>query len=103
MNPVKKVKRNTSGQQNKAIKNRLAARHGWICWYCGQDISATSGVEARLEHIVPLDSGGTNHESNLALACEYCDRAKFNKPFAQFIEWLHRPKKSVFAAPASKS
>jgi 5-methylcytosine-specific restriction endonuclease McrA len=92
-------KRNKNRPQHRALLARLAARHGYICWYCGADVSATSPIQPRLDHIIPLSAGGTNHESNFAFICEICDRAKWKMPLSDFLKWLHREKKSIFTIP----
>ncbi|MBZ5695987.1 MAG: HNH endonuclease [Acidobacteriia bacterium] len=94
-------KRNKNQKQNAALAARLAAMHGYICWYCGSDISNTAPLESHLDHIFPISAGGTNHDSNRALVCEVCDRAKWNMPLSDFLKWLHRPKKSIYTIPQS--
>jgi 5-methylcytosine-specific restriction endonuclease McrA len=85
-----------NAKQRQHTVQRLAAMYGYICWYCGADISGTAALKLRLDHIVPRSKGGTNEGSNLALACEVCDGAKANMSLHQFLEWLHSPKKSVY-------
>lgn len=59
-----------------------------ICHICGHD-----GSDA-IDHVVPLDRGGTNHITNLkpahhTLPCETCgkkcNRLKSNKEFAPIV------------------
>jgi len=67
---------------------RLVEQYGKICWYCGLDL--TNGETAtHLDHIVPKSKGGTDSIENLALACEFCNRAKWGLPLRSFLSWLN--------------
>ena len=49
----------------------------WVaCYYCGERVS---GLEAHVDHIIPLDKGGPHSESNLCAACEKCNLRKHTK------------------------
>jgi len=52
---------------------RLAVfqRDDYTCRYCG-----VSGVRLECDHIVPLSRGGSNEMTNLATACQTCNRKK---------------------------
>ncbi len=50
------------------------------CAYCG-----TKNVPLEAEHIVPRSQGGSDRVSNLTLACVPCNRAKGNRPLAEFL------------------
>jgi 5-methylcytosine-specific restriction endonuclease McrA len=41
-----------------------------VCVYCG------SNIQLELDHIVPLDSGGSCMSNNLVIACAKCNRSK---------------------------
>ena len=95
-----KSKRNKNQKRHKELATRLAAMHGHVCWYCGVEIHETAPLKPHLDHIIPISANGTNHESNRALTCEVCDRAKLNMPLSDFLKWLYRPnKKSIYAIP----
>lgn len=55
------------------VRFRVFARSGFRCVYCG-----AAAPEARLviDHVVPLAKGGTDHEANLAAACQECNSGK---------------------------
>lgn len=43
-----------------------------------------------VDHIIPQSCGGTDDIENLALACEFCNRAKLNLSAEVFLTWLDR-------------
>jgi len=57
----------------------ILKRDDFTCAYCGQGAST-------VDHIVPLDHGGTDHETNLTAACANCNFSKKNKSAKEFIE-----------------
>jgi hypothetical protein len=62
---------------NKQRQIVIERAHG-CCEYClSQARFATQAFS--IEHILPLDSGGTNDLENLALACQGCNNHKYNK------------------------
>lgn len=67
------------------LLERLASVHGWVCWYCGMKVAIKG---AHIDHIMPKSRGGCDDFDNLALACGPCNRAKYDRPISEFIEWL---------------
>jgi hypothetical protein len=63
----------------------LASRYGWICNYCGIPLTIKT---ATYDHVVPVCRGGSNSETNLALVCVFCNKAKSFLPLHQFLKWL---------------
>lgn len=57
----------------------VAADHR--CGYC-QTSQLISGAQMHVEHIIPLVHGGTSDESNLWLACAWCNSHKGTKTHA---------------------
>jgi 5-methylcytosine-specific restriction endonuclease McrA len=51
------------------------------CAYCAKE-----NVALQIEHIVPRAKGGSDRISNLALACEKCNRAKGTQDIAVFLK-----------------
>lgn len=68
---------------------RLAAKHGWVCWYCQDPISLS---KCEVDHIWPVSRGGKGSIGNLALTCKVCNRAKGDMPLIEFRAWLRRLK-----------
>lgn len=50
------------------VMRAVVARDGPECFFCGQVPEVPT-----MEHLVPLTSGGPNHISNFAIACEGCN------------------------------
>ena len=48
------------------------------CQLCGCDLSRLLNLDndINIDHIVPLQCGGTNDPTNLQLACEHCNKSK---------------------------
>jgi hypothetical protein len=78
---VDATKRIYISPQRKAIM----ARDGDKCVYCERIF--TEEFSPRIEHVVPVTAGGPNHLSNLALACEDCDKAVGTKSAAEKIRF----------------
>jgi 5-methylcytosine-specific restriction endonuclease McrA len=51
------------------------------CAYCGKE-----NVPLQIEHVHPRSRGGTDRVSNLALACEPCNRDKGNQSIEDFLK-----------------
>jgi len=94
------------GSTRTTVLFTLALKYGWVCWYCNLPLRpspnrplAESCHHAQwivkdpvvhIDHIIPVCAGGTDDIENLALACEFCNRAKLNLDAATFLEWLDR-------------
>lgn len=57
-------------------------RERGICHYCGCVVNPifTPDVEAHMDHMVPLASGGTNDPTNFVLSCAACNLKKGANP-----------------------
>jgi hypothetical protein len=64
--------------KNKTLKSTILSRIGLPCPCCGKIMvgSSDSPLYATLEHIIPLDHGGTNHPNNLDVICTSCNSAR---------------------------
>ena len=69
-----KRRRNKTKIQHSLVLSRI----GLICPTCGKILVGTPGHPqyATLEHVVPLDHGGTDHLSNLDVICTSCNSAR---------------------------
>lgn len=58
-----------------AIAARRALRANFQCEYCDRDLLASVDSYKMWEedHIVPLSAGGSNEDSNIAIACRVCN------------------------------
>lgn len=61
----------------------LVERDGNGCFYCGKPLGVE---EATVEHLIPIATGGTNHQGNLALACFLCNSAAGTLPVRAKLE-----------------
>lgn len=56
----------------------LAARDGWLCCFCGEDIDPAltwpDPMHATLHHVLAVANGGDGELDNLALAHDRCHR-----------------------------
>jgi hypothetical protein len=59
----------------RSVKTQLLKSdpHCWIC-KCG-----LTRKTATIDHVIPLDKGGSNGQDNLRIACESCNKTKGNK------------------------
>lgn len=69
-------------------EKRLAIynRDGFCCAYCGA--TAEDGVVLTLDHILAVELGGTNDETNLITACFSCNSAKQDKTTREWFASL---------------
>jgi len=51
----------------KAKRIRIATRDRFVCRDCGKVVS---GSQAHVDHIVPLEEGGSDDDANLQVLCE---------------------------------
>lgn len=68
------LQKDTEAYRN--LRVRLLKQQGFRCAYCQEDLS---GKPANLEHVVPVNAGGTNNPNNLVMSCPECNKFKKNK------------------------
>ena len=66
---------------NEATRNQVCQRANYLCEYCHAS-EQWQYVKFTVDHVIPLDRGGSNSLDNLALACFHCNRRKSNKTTA---------------------
>ena len=78
-----KTKRKT---KTKTLRKLILSRVGFPCPCCGEIMvgDPNHANMATLEHVEPLDHGGSNHPSNLDVICLSCQRAR--NSVKQFFE-----------------
>jgi len=73
------------GNQNKAMKMELILKNFNVkCTYCQCRINTRSNFT--LDHVVPLNFGGTYEENNVTISCYECNSKKSNKLLTEFIK-----------------
>lgn len=45
------------------------------CWHCGKELNGVYHVD----HLIPLDKGGTNYANNIVCSCKKCNLSKGGK------------------------
>lgn len=91
--PKEKSKIYKSDKEIKQIKHYLKFMFD-RCWYCGSEYSYHfhgKNKKLQLEHI-----HGKDNETDLALACGNCNRAKFDQNVVEFLKWLAFIRSSKF-------
>ena len=76
--------------KNYRKKRRLWKKQKGKCIYCNCDTyiyhyGIYAHDAATVEHIVPSSKGGSNHPSNLAIACDKCNSSRGNEDLKKFI------------------
>jgi 5-methylcytosine-specific restriction endonuclease McrA len=56
------------------------------CAYCGKPLNGGGEID----HMIPLDRGGSHSPSNVTLACMPCNRAKGNRTPQEYLDYRQR-------------
>ena len=76
-------------------KRLLGDRQGWLCPYCGRDVS---GKDVQVDH---RDPEGTSEPNNLDLLCRSCNNSKHSRTPEEYQKWLaaeYRAQKGILDA-----
>lgn len=71
----------------------LLRKFGPMCWYCGLDLTGRTRI---VEHIIAVSKGGTDDWDNLALACLFCNSAKYCRDIQDLYDWLDHVRSDKF-------
>jgi len=66
--------RGTRKAVSERVRYQVFSRDSFRCQACGR--GTKDGVKLTVDHIVPVDWGGSNDESNLLTLCAECNRGK---------------------------
>ena len=72
LNEKNAVRQRIRSKVKPAVRKEIGDRQHWRCVYCDRDISKRASVD----HIVPIDQGGTSDPENLQLTCLRCNQSK---------------------------
>jgi hypothetical protein len=76
------------------LRKQILYRDRGFCQYCGKRVSDIDlfNDDYDIDHMVPLENGGTFDPTNLILACRSCNRSKGKKyvPVVDFFTWPER-------------
>lgn len=70
-----------SWSASKTRRNKIYARDGNACVYCGATLALT------IDHVIPQSKGGTHDDDNLATCCKSCNSSKGTKTGEEFEAW----------------
>ena len=79
-----------NSRKYRAHKERVFARDGRICRYCGSDDNL------QVDHIISRKNGGTHDLENLQVLCRNCNLRKSSKDEGSFLAQAATP--PVFSA-----
>jgi 5-methylcytosine-specific restriction endonuclease McrA len=68
-------------------KEQLIARiefYGGLCYLCGCDWYALPKVNQTIDHVIPLNGGGSQWSANLRPACRSCNSSKSDTPLSEY-------------------
>lgn len=62
----------------------VLVRDNFICRYCGKDLLASldDWHSAQVDHVMPINHGGSDGSDNKVCACAYCNSLKHGKRFS---------------------
>ena len=92
VNKVKWTRKKRKLSERETLILTLISRYGAICWYCGAKLTDS----IHLDHIIPRAKKGSDSIHNRALACGFCNRAKWSLDADEFISWLDYVRRSKF-------
>ena len=76
---------NGSNWIRKPKRLAIYMRDHFRCVYCYRDLSRAKPKQVTLDHILPVELGGTNEETNLVTCCESCNSRKQAKPLEVWL------------------
>ena len=83
---IKKQKNNAGSNISYAESLKIARPKLDYCVYCGSTDTPS------IDHIIPIDKGGTQDPKNLIRACAFCNSSKRN---LFFIDWYIKTKRNL--------
>ena len=78
-NRMNTKKRNGSTYRWRKLRQEILKRDDFRCLYCGS-------AATHIDHVTPLDKGGSDEPNNLASSCATCNLRKATQDAKQFIE-----------------
>ena len=74
-------------------------RDGLACAYCR---TTAKPADACVEHVIPFEKGGSNHQSNLVTSCSRCNARKGELPLRRWASILAPVAPEVIVERVSK-
>jgi len=71
------------------LRLKVLNRDGWVCGYCGRDLTKTPGQKnsATAEHILAKANGGEDRLDNLMACCLECNGRKSDRVLVRQNWW----------------
>lgn len=69
--PISNRSSDVNGWNGQKIRLRIRERDGYKCRHCSRAVRI-----GEVDHIVPIEKGGSEDDSNLQLLCKECHRKK---------------------------
>ena len=66
------------GYISKSLRRKVAAKAHHRCGYCLTS-QRISGAQMHIDHMIPISKGGASDETNMWLACAWCNSYKGDK------------------------
>lgn len=76
LNSLSQVKKISRVPINRKLRYEVLSKYSFTCQSCGKSVK--DGVKLDVDHIIPVDLGGTNDIENLWVLCEECNEGKKN-------------------------
>lgn len=86
-------------------RRRIYERDGWRCVWCGVRVELVGRFQSHvpvfrvacLDHVLPREHGGSNHESNLVTSCLSCNSARGAMRAIDYVydRWLEHERPGV--------
>lgn len=70
-----------SGSRSQAVAKVLYARDPWICHLCRKPVAE---ADLSLDHVIPVNHGGSNELSNAAIAHFKCNVSRQDRSIEEF-------------------
>lgn len=87
-NKKRKYKINQSKDQSAIEKIAFIRSRKSRCFWCGKKINGNNPKECHIEHIMPLNRGGSHSSGNIVASCPECNLKKKDKKPDDFIKEL---------------
>ncbi len=77
-------------------RTRIYERDGWRCVWCCCKVERITrdAFPACLDHVLPRERGGSNHESNLVTSCISCNAARCDRSAVEYAFDVHGPREA---------
>jgi 5-methylcytosine-specific restriction endonuclease McrA len=71
-------------QFSKSLRERVKAKTGGRCWYCGCTFGTELHTKMCVDHVIPKTAGGANEIDNLVPSCRSCNGKKRDLTLERF-------------------